>query len=653
VTVEPNILRYGRAEPLPPRTALAAGPFSLWFEQGDLRYIRLGDREVLRRVYVAVRDRNWGTVPSRLSNVHADVQEGAFRLSFDVENREADIHFSWRGEIAGGADGTLRFVMDGLARSTFLRNRLGFCVLHPIQECAGARCRVTRADGTVEESRFPRYVAPHQPFLDIRAIAHEVAPGVWAEVLFEGDVFEMEDQRNWTDASFKTYCTPLRLPFPVEVLEGTSVRQSVTLRLRNRAPLVAPCRSDDPVVLTVGPRAKGALPAIGLGASSTNVPLTRAEADALRALRLSHLRADVRPGRPGWSESLLQAVADARALGAGVEIAVFLGQDPMGELDRLASVARRLALRPVAWLVFDEETKATREDLLRAARERLASVGHNVPFGGGSDAYFVHVNRDRPPTGALDFVSFSANPQVHAFDNASLMETLEALPDIVESARQFMGDTPVAVSPVTLRPRYNPHATGPPAPPAGRDELPPDVDARQMSLFAAAWTLAVVKRLAESGVRRATFFETVGWRGVMESAEGSAMPGKFPSLPGAVFPVYHVLADVGEFAGGGVVPVSSSDHLRVEGLALEAGLRRCVLVANLTPEPLTVAVQELAEQVSVRMLDERNAESAMRDPAGFRDSLGDVLRTRGGLLQVRLLPYAVARMDSTSGGDAA
>ena len=34
------------------------------------------------------------------------------------------------------------------------------------------------------------------------------------ELLFEGDLFEMEDQRNWTDASFKTYCTPAgaRLP---------------------------------------------------------------------------------------------------------------------------------------------------------------------------------------------------------------------------------------------------------------------------------------------------------------------------------------------------------------------------------------------------------------------------------------------------------
>ena len=46
-----------------------------------------------------------------------------------------------------------------------------------------------------------------------------------------GDIFEMEDQRNWSDASFKTYCTPLALPFPVEIDAGTAVTQEVCISL--------------------------------------------------------------------------------------------------------------------------------------------------------------------------------------------------------------------------------------------------------------------------------------------------------------------------------------------------------------------------------------------------------------------------------------
>ncbi len=54
-------------------------------------------------------------------------------------------------------------------------------------------------------------------------------PAFGARVEFEGEVFEMEDQRNWTDASFKTYCTPLEIPYPVEVTKGTKISQKITI----------------------------------------------------------------------------------------------------------------------------------------------------------------------------------------------------------------------------------------------------------------------------------------------------------------------------------------------------------------------------------------------------------------------------------------
>ena len=38
----------------------------------------------------------------------------------------------------------------------------------------------------------------------------------------EGDTFEMEDQRNWTDASYKTYVRPLALPWPYTLAGGAS-----------------------------------------------------------------------------------------------------------------------------------------------------------------------------------------------------------------------------------------------------------------------------------------------------------------------------------------------------------------------------------------------------------------------------------------------
>jgi hypothetical protein len=43
------VLCYGKEPPLPERTALRAGPLSLIYEEGDLRYIPLDGRDVLRR----------------------------------------------------------------------------------------------------------------------------------------------------------------------------------------------------------------------------------------------------------------------------------------------------------------------------------------------------------------------------------------------------------------------------------------------------------------------------------------------------------------------------------------------------------------------------------------------------------------------------
>ena len=222
------------SSPIPHDTLrLRAGPLSLTFdpESAFVRDIRLGDREVLRGVYAAARDADWGTVSPSTSDVQLHQEAAAFTLSFHVRAAEGDIDFAaWQGRLSGTAEGTLRFEIEGEARTPFRSNRIGFCVLHPAV-IAGQPCSVEHTDGTVERGRFPRWIAPHQPFFDVRAVTYESAPGITATVRCEGDVFEMEDQRNWTDASFKTYCTPLARPFPVDVAAGTRVRQSVELTL--------------------------------------------------------------------------------------------------------------------------------------------------------------------------------------------------------------------------------------------------------------------------------------------------------------------------------------------------------------------------------------------------------------------------------------
>ena len=667
-----NVLCYGSEESPPEPIELRAGPLLMIFEpaEGFLRHIRIGNQEILRGIYAAVRDRNWGTISPKISNLKIETPlpniEGSFYLTFDVECQEREIDFFWHGAVTGDSQGTVTFTMDGIARSTFLRNRIGFCVLHPIRECAGQPCIIEKVDGTMERGVFPYYISPHQPFMDIRAISHEVVPGLFAEVRFEGEVFEMEDQRNWTDASFKTYCTPLALPLPAEVKKGMTIAQSVTLNLKGEIPVetdslqiglpLSVAKGPSEVVLTIGETHLGPLPRIGLGTANHGQILTDNERERLKALNLAHLRVDLNLSESNYKGILNQAIAEADALGVSLEVALFLTNAAENELSAFVKEIQKVKPRISTWLLFHLTENSTTEQWVQLARRYLSNYDSEAMIGSGTNVYFTELNRSRPPTEALDLVCYSLNPQVHAFDNVSLVENLEGQAETVKSARQFIGDLPLAVTPVTLKPRFNPGATEPePEPEPG--ELPSQLDVRQMSLFGAAWTLGSLKYLAESGAHSVTYYETSGWRGVMETEQGSPLPEKFRSLPGSVFPLYHVLADVGEFAGGIVVPVTSSDPLLVDGLTIRKNEKTRLVLVNFTSQRRQITIhnswvewakpyRNLSAKIRVRHLDETNAEVVMLSPEKFRVHEGEPMETSGTSVKLEILPYAIVRLDT-------
>ena len=636
-----NVWRHGSEHGAPARLLLTAGPLSMVFEPQEafLRYVRLGQHEILRGVYAAVRDHNWDTIAPRVSHVDLQESEGGFALKFAVECRAEGIDFVWQGRIEGHETGRVVFALEGTARCDFRRNRIGFCVLHAA-ESAGAACRVEKVGGAIEEGVLPVLIAPHQPFVDMAAIAHEVEEGVWANVRFAGDVFEMEDQRNWTDASYKTYCTPLGLPFPVEVKKGQRIEQSITIEVEGAA-RDSVRAAKEPVTLRVGDQGDK-LMRLGLALASDGQALDDAEVSRLRALNVAHLRADLQLADGDWRIEWQRACREALALDAALELAVFLSDDGEQELAELASALDEGHPPVQSIWVFHKNEKSTRAHWLVLAQRALGDCGAII--GAGSNAYFTELNRERPAIDQMQGVCYSLNPQVHAFDDASLVETLAAQALTVESARAFCADLPLSVHSVTLQPRFNPNATGPELQPQP-GQLPPQVDARQMSLFGAAWTAISIKYLALSGLFSATYYETCGWRGVLERAAGSPLPELFQSQPGGVFPLYHVLADVGEFAGGNAWSVETSDALRADALALEKNGRYRLLVANLMAERQTVQVawDKLGNAPRLMRLDEHSIERAVVDPEGYRSAEAEILA--GGKLRLELPPFAVWRLD--------
>lgn len=640
-----NVLYYGAEADLPEQTALRAGPLTMTLVSGQLRKIRLGDREVLRRIYVAVRDRNWRTVPSKLLEVRRHIDADHFQIDLEMEDKENDIDFQWHVSIAGSSTGTIRFAAKGTAQSTFLTNRISICVLHPIAECAGSTCTVEGTDGLQHESQFPEAISPHQAFKDVRALSHVVAPGVTTEVRFEGDTFETEDQRNWSDASYKTYSPPLERPYPSEIRTGTSVSQSVTLELRGKPVAYRPSREEQ-IEVRLGHSSARRLPAIGLGVVTGNVSLGKLAIQRLLALNLSHLRVDLRLFDPNYETRLRRATEEAILLGCSVEAAVFVSDSAAEELDRLRSIIERIQAPVCRWLIFHVSEKATSGKWVTIARAKLAAYRPTAKIGGGTNAYFAELSRANSPDAGVELISTSLNPQVHAFDHENLADSLEAQGAIVQSANRFWPGLPLAITPITLKPRFNSIATSPQSR-ESLEQLPCDVDVRQMSLFAAGWTAGSLKYLSEAGVHSATYFETVGWRGVMESQQGSPVASQFKSIPSAVFPLYHVLADFGEFARGTIVPSRSSAPETVESLVLDNNGSRRTLLSNLGDECRKIRLEchEADKRLRIKLLDEHNAERAMTSPEAFRAEPGSAIEVKGQFAEIELPPFAVMRLD--------
>jgi D-apionolactonase len=198
------------------------------------------------------------------------------------------------------------------------------------------------------------------------------------------------------------------------------------------------------------------------------------------------------------------------------------------------------------------------------------------------------------------------------------------------------------VSPITIRRRVNFHATVPEPEPAP-GQLPDSVDVRQPSLLGAAWTAGSLKYVCEAGASAVTYYETTGWRGVLEREEGPELPDVFHSRAGEPFPLFQPLADVAGWRDDEVLELDSENPLVAIGLAAKADGAVRLLVANVTSDAQDVVVGPLEGELRLRRLSPASADEAGTDPVLFRARGDDV--TADGELALQLEPYEVVRVD--------
>lgn len=615
---------------------LRAGLLSVVLEEGQVRRVCWAGREAIRGIAFLIRNDNWGTYPAKLNNLHVDESESGFRVTYSgrcADDRQA---LEYSAEITGDAQGNLSFRCRLRPSTNFSTNRAGFVVLHPLDGVAGEPVVVLHTDGSTTQSHFPKHIAPAQPLYDIRALTHEVSPGVTVTCTMEGDAFEMEDQRNWSDASFKTYVRPLAKPFPYVLPAHEEQAQSVVLRFSQTA-AVPTLTVDGPQgqTLRLGP-ASGRMPALAL----------TVDQESANSGTLELVQKPLRLLAPQWivgrltTESRsdeLHAVAFAQRVTQAqlwLELVVPCRNHAAQELHNLAQAAREVGLQANAVTVTPEALLKTvpagfavpgldggMPALLQSARREFPGA----LIGAGSAAYFTELNRNPPPPGAYDFVTHTTCPIIHAADDESVMETLQTLPWIFESTSHLSAAAPYWLGPTTLGMRHNPYGAAPAQNQARVRLAMAKEDPRQRGLFGAAFYMAYAAAAASAGLAVVAFCDPVGPFGVMAT-----------DPQGSVWPVFHTCKWLAEAAGKPRIALDCDPGGAIRSVAYADGNQRVLLLTNTTGQPQTIEIHGV-EQVNLAVLDETTVTAAATE-ATWSLRPGAPANPR-----ITLAAYAVAR----------
>ncbi|WP_321790581.1 hypothetical protein [Burkholderia pyrrocinia] len=581
---------YGTVQPESASETFEIGRWSFDVIDGALRTIRFDGIEIIRAVSFLVRDKDWGTCRPSIRDLSVADAVSSFRMSYAATCVNPDNEVvSYEIDIACDASGKLECRATYQAQSDFLTARCGFCVLHPISGVAGAPVQVTHNDGSVEVTRFPTLIDPWQPFQDIKSIEHQLDCGLAVRCTLLGDVFEMEDQRNWSDASFKTYSRPLALPWPYVLETGAAGQQSVRIEVaaRSQAGTVVSSDIDGDIQIEIE-TSDEPMPQLGVAIAPEEVDSALANLVHLTELAPQRLTLQFDPlAGHGKNELARLAEFQRRSNISAVLEYVLLGViAPRDELTRVAAMVADADLNlsgifvtPAVHRLSDPPGSEPRpspamDEVYSEARRAFP----NLSVGGGMFSYFAELNRKRPPLELVDWVTHATCPIVHAADDRSVMESLEAIPHITRSCRALIGTKPYMIGPISIGMRQNPYGSRT-MPNQNRERIAmASEDPRDHAQFGAAWLAGYIASLAGAHVDCVTLGGFTGPRGVVGDA-------------GQGYPVFAVARLVAGVAGSRrvICRTSRTDRVTAFGAADVDGNMH-VLVANMTGRSQVVRI---------------------------------------------------------------
>jgi hypothetical protein len=525
---------WGEAASLPPTLGISRNGWTVALAPFGLEDVHHDGDPVFPRVFFTVRSTEWSNPAVVLA--WGEAEGDTIPLSGTV----AGFPISVRGELELRRD-QLRIRFVARAEAEVALGRIGPCLLHPLTR-SGARAVLD--DGRVET--FPESI-DGSPFMSGTRRMSIDAHGKAFSIDLDGGSWESEDQRNWADGTYKSYTPPLSEPQPILLAAGEEREWTVTVRATESA--VQPTEAVDrggADIRVVWDDARMPMPKLGL--THQGGPLSPDSVARLSRLGLDFVHVLVDLDDEGWEARFRADLSAARDLSVAAVATVSCPPDAHSLLARVAELG---APNLDTVLLFDAGSAKTSPELAASAGSIL--TGSGLVLGAGSRGHFASINRSAGAPQAAELVSLPLAAAAHDDDRRALMNSLSSYSDVVTQTRALTSGRPLFVGPVGFLPTFDPWASA--TDPDAARWMWSRGHARQRSVFAAAWHLAALARLASLDLGRVCLAGTVGSRGVGDVDErGGFMP----------YPLFAMLEAAARFRG--VAVNSGFDGERIAGL---------------------------------------------------------------------------------------
>jgi len=546
----------------PDTTRVTHGGFTLDLARAAIRNITYDGAQIIDLLYTAIRPLDWSTLnPEEHSE---DIQIIGSDCLITITDSFTGV-MTARTRVTLSDRNTFSFDYELQGLTEYPINRWGVCICLNTADWMGSTVLSSGKTYSLMEDIAPQRVVDGiiQGLFPASSEMHFVAPDKrYLKALSTGKVLEAEDQRNWTDNTYKIYSGSLSEPRPLITNAGSVWKQSVKFEVG------APSQvTPDPAKILV--HEIEALPSIGLQFNGDSLLAPDDLEKAFILLGIDHLRIN--------EESLTpQKIATTASSGLTLEAALLSSNNSEDLKAEVLKLSKRVP--DGSRLLIQREGRGVVDANDLPLNQSLNTY---IP---GSDAYLVDLHKAKHDF--RDAVSYSMAPTIHSSDPESIFKTLATQKESVEFAQKYLAPQ-VSISPITFSTRGNPE-TGHNRQ-ARVDFTNPDFALIIRSIEGAAWTLGSIFALASAGAFSGTWHELFGEYGVI-----------YPHSGGVKFsPTFHALSALDAHSAHQITLATSLDNSWV---AFENREAKTMLVASLRPWTLEITAKVLAGYQSIQSL---------------------------------------------------